>query len=105
MDVPSLLVGAAIALASGLVVAVIQHVLLLRADRIKRERDKTEEELEELKILRAALKGKVSYSVDASGGQIGMVGDSSQIEGGITFDGEDQEEAARRPPAPDSEDV
>ena len=37
-EVALLLIGAAIALASGLIAALVQHLLSLRADRIKRER-------------------------------------------------------------------
>ncbi len=38
-DVALLLIGAAIALVSSIVTALVQHFLSLRADRIKRERD------------------------------------------------------------------
>jgi hypothetical protein len=43
-EVALLLIGAAIALASGLIGALVQHLLSLRADRIKRERDRGEEQ-------------------------------------------------------------
>ena len=43
-DVALLLIGAAIALASGLIAALVQHLLSLRADRIKRERDRVEKQ-------------------------------------------------------------
>jgi hypothetical protein len=48
-DVTLLLIGAAISLMSGLIGALVQHFLSLRADRIKREREKKEEEAEERK--------------------------------------------------------
>jgi len=41
-DVALLLIGAAIALVSSIVTALVQHSLSLRADRVKRERDRVE---------------------------------------------------------------
>lgn len=48
-DVALLLIGASIALVSGVVMAFVQHWLSLRADRIKRERERELRESEKLR--------------------------------------------------------
>ena len=48
-DIALLLVGAAIAIASSIVTAIVQHRLSLRAERIKRKWEKEERESQEMK--------------------------------------------------------
>ena len=59
-----LVVGGGIALASSLVTAVVQHALLLRADRIRRARDDEERRAQ---ALRSALKKKVEETAEGDG--------------------------------------
>jgi hypothetical protein len=54
----ALLLGVAIALVSSIVTVLVQHLLSLRAERIKRERDKKEKEAEEL---RKPLLGDIAF--------------------------------------------
>jgi len=48
-DILLLLVGASIALVSSLLTALIQHILSLRADQVRRERDREDRKVEELR--------------------------------------------------------
>ena len=68
IQLTSAIVGAAIALVGGVIGALLQHFLSLRADRIKMEREKKEREAEEIRKS-LSLEAGVSYSalVAASG--------------------------------------